>query len=268
MKIPQIAVVVIALAVGFFAGRNSTVGSFSNHSGPSEISFPGSSTASRSNQDETSTISWKRTRNPQRPEAKSSDPASVMIPLDTISTVAKERLLFYQNFENIPAQLDDLLKLLGCSNDERLAVTNLMEATRQEILNQEQKRLKITRADRTGVTIDMSGMIDPIQQITSRTQAQFGKLLSPEIARALNDSIDWDNFYFRRGESKLETTFKITRGGENGQLAAVISTEKGWWRTTLESERYAEYNEQIPAALVFGTRWAPYLEKITLVPAN
>lgn len=200
-----------------------------------------------------------------RSKTAPADDPRVSVPLHSVAQILKEKQFAYSDFEGLDRQMADALTLLGVSAQDKAAITSYMKTMYAEVLSEEKKHVKVSKADAGRVTLDLSGMAGPSERIAARTKEAFRESLPSDAAETLIASIDWDKFYFR-GEAS-EVSFRVTRN-VNGSLMATTATGWGTHGSGLNSKEYPDDGTPIPAAKIFEPRWQQHLGEMKLPPVN
>lgn len=162
--------------------------------------------------------------------------------------------------------LPDALTLLGVSADEQETVVGVMNDIKQRILAEEKQRVKVSQVTETELILDQSGMLEPMKQIVADAQEGIRANLPQDLAGALIEAINWEEFY-AGGPQAPVTTFRIERT-PNG-LVAQRNYQGGGMGFPLDSSHFPDDGTPISIRAAYGDdRWVPFLGDHKLLPVD
>lgn len=196
-------------------------------------------------------------------EAKPKEPR-VSLPLSTVVKILKDGNLKYAEFDSLPYRLGEALTLLGATEAEKEQVKSLADTSKAGILAMEKSHLRLAETSEHMIRFDMSGMREPVEEITGRLKDDIRMSLPADMAEGLVSAINWEKFYVTEDESA--TRLEITRN-RKGRLTAWEKSAGGGTGRTVDSQ-YADDGTPLPADKIFEDRWKPLLKGVTILPKD
>ena len=270
MNLRHYLLVLIALVVGFLAGRKTAPSTDTPSAGVTaddnhrrERSRPGSH-ASPEDGGAPTRPNRPRPREDREPSADTGP--KVALSLELITKDLRERQLSHMNFTYLDSNIDGPLKLLGANDDERLQVKATLTTMKEEIYAAEKKHLKVLKSDTTVVLLDATGMKAALPAIMETTQSRIRDATSQRLGEAINASINWDGLYDMTG--KFEPVKLEIVKGPGGAIIAQERFGGGGTGYHLNKEDIPTDGSLIHANRHFGGRWEPFLKGVMLEPVD
>lgn len=252
------------LIAGFAVGRLSNSGIV-----PSSAGNPGHrpslTSASVSSVDSTELSDPKAETKARRQDRPPSVPR-VSLPLAVVVESLRNQQFRTSGFEGVIYRLPDALTLLGVRADEQETVIGVMKDIQKRILAEEKQHVKVSKVTKTELTLDQSGMLEPMKQIVADAQEGIRANLPQDLAGALIGAINWEEFY-TGGPQAPVTTFRIERTPRG--VFAQRKYQGGGTGMMLDPGRFPDDGTPISIREVYpDDRWAPFLGDHKLLPVD
>ena len=206
-----------------------------------------------------------RTRARDRSEDKKPKEQRVSIPLKTLVRILKDGDFKHaSNFNSLQYSMEKALTLLGATESEREDIKDLVNKSKSEILAAEKNHLKLGEVTTDLIRMDMSGMRDPAEEISARTKDGMRAALPADLAEGLISAINWEKYY--PVDDKSFTRLEITRN-LSGKLTVWERSSDGGMGHQVNAE-FKDDGTPLPAELLFGDRWKPFLKGVTILPKD
>ena len=204
-----------------------------------------------------------RTRARERTEDKKPTEPRVSIPLRTLVQVLKKGDFSYSSqFDSLNDCMEKALILLGATENEQQEIKNLIEHSMSEILAAEKSQLALGEVSADVIYFDTSAMRRPVEEIIEQTKHGIRAALPGDLATSLIESIAWDRYYPIDGHTRLE----INRGSKGELMAWARNSSRG--SGTVVDRQFKDDGTPLPAELIFGERWRPFLKGVTILPRD
>jgi hypothetical protein len=188
----------------------------------------------------------------------------ISLPMNTVAAIMKKDKFQFASFQNLGKAMNDAMTMLGVADRDRAEVVAAIEKGGQEILEEEKSHVKVGKAEPAVITLDLSGMREPVQRITAGIRDSLFASLPADVAQTLADSVNWKGYYFSQGSE--EAVFTIQRNDE-GELMATVALGNDSTGSSLSNGPYPDDGTPIPAGKAFySDRWNGFLDGLTLVP--
>lgn len=196
------------------------------------------------------------------------DARRVSIPLSAIVPILKTQTFSQGDFMSLGGSMETALTMLGATEAERRQVQSLVKNTRERILGEEKNRIKVERADASGVRLDLTEMREVAMGIAGELQEGLRGALKPETADALVESVDWKNFYGYYKEGKPFINEFVLEREPGGRLLATHRYVSGYHSRHVQAADMPGDGKPADVSKYFDKRWESYLKGVEMLPVD
>ncbi|WAC20082.1 hypothetical protein OVA24_01655 [Luteolibacter sp. SL250] len=269
MNLRHYLLILIALGVGFLAGRKTAPSAETSSAGVSadgDHRSERSRAATLSSHEDGGAPTRPNRPRPREDKKLAGNGPEVALPLELLTKDLRERQLSHMNFSYLDTNIDGPLKLLGANDDERQQVKAVLSGMKEEIYAAEKQHLKVLKSDTTVVLLDATGMKAALPAIMEATQTRIRDATPQRLGEAINASINWDGLYDMTG--KFEPVKLQIVKGPGGAIIAQYRFNGGGTGFHLNEEDIPPDGSLIQADRHFESRWAPFLKGVMLEPVD